>query len=316
MVTISSRPVTAARAPKSVARLRCEERLLVQELDPQEGAHPLGERLLELDQCRARARAPEVRRPISCRYSARPSDARARLEARSCRRIATACATRELDVLLVQLRDLSARVLEVAAVVDHVVRSAQPRRAIGLRGDRSASASARGMPSRRIRRSSCSARDSRPPATRSTSCAEVGLDEQRYRDDRVRPVRARAARAVRARISGMQDALRASALAAASAKITFAHARRGRARRCDASTVGPNAAANAPSSAGCPGSTTSRATTSVSMSSRRAPRTASATIDLPLAMPPVRPTRSGACAQSAHGALRSSGCMPRGRARG
>jgi hypothetical protein len=45
-------------------------------------------------------------------------------------------ATRELDVLLMQLSNLPARVLEVAAVVDDLVRRAQASRSIRLCRDR------------------------------------------------------------------------------------------------------------------------------------------------------------------------------------
>ena len=185
--------------------------------------------------------------------------------------------------------DLAARRFRRAAVVDDVVRGLQARRAIDLRADHlqrfrfwNRVAPHQALELRRLRRV-----DDEYPID---ELAEVRLDEQWNGDERIRSRESRRAWRACGRGSAGAGSLRDCAVWPRLRRPASA-APAGSARPSACSTPGPNSAVTA-ARPGSPRATTSRATTSVSMSEAPSFTNIAPTSDLPLAMPPVRPTTS------------------------
>ena len=199
----------------------------------------------------------------------------------------------EIEIAPMQQLDLPARAPRVAAVVDDVVRGFQSRRAIRLARAASPAPPRVGIASRRIKRSSCSRlgavddehRDRR--ARRSSSRRAAARRRAAYGAVEL----ARACARVRCRISGCRIASSVAPLRVVR-EDERAQRRAVRARRTAAARAGPKASRDG----GEPGlaGRDDLAGDDVRVDERGAElrRTSSPTSDLPLAMPPVRPTTS------------------------
>ena len=145
-------------------------------------------------------------------------------------------------------------------------------------------------PSRAIRRRTCSSSGQSTTRTRSTTCSSSALDQERNDEDLVGPRRGCAWRSSSREDLRVQDRLDLAARRRVGEQPpaqfrAVEPARRGRGCRRPARRRAPRAR-------GCRARRPRARSGRCRARPRRARRTASATVDLPLAMPPVRPMRS------------------------